>query len=71
MAVDAGVLYPYLGNVRGHRYENTYCPNCGECLVRRSGYTVIEYKVTPEKSCPKCGLSIPIKGRYVRKWLDS
>ena len=66
MAVGAGVLYPYLGNVRGHRYENTYCPNCGESLIRRRGYTVIEYKVTPEKRCPRCGQSIPITGRYAR-----
>jgi pyruvate formate lyase activating enzyme len=71
MAVETGVLYPYLGNIRDHKYENTYCPNCGEILIQRSGYTIIEYKVTPEKNCPRCGQSIPIRGRYVRKWYDS
>ena len=35
MAKKAGVLYPYIGNVSGHKYENTYCPNCGEKLVQR------------------------------------
>jgi pyruvate formate lyase activating enzyme len=67
MAVEAGVLYPYIGNVRGHRYENTYCPNCGESLIRRSGYNIIEYKVTSEKRCSRCGQSIPITGSYVQK----
>jgi pyruvate formate lyase activating enzyme len=67
IAVRAGVLYPYLGNVRGHRCENTYCPNCGESIIQRRGYTVIKYKVTSEKGCPRCGQSIPITGKYVQK----
>ena len=68
MAREAGVLYPYLGNVRGHRYENTYCPNCGEKLIQRVGYTITTYKVTSDKKCPKCSQPIPITGKYVRKW---
>ena len=24
-----GFLYPYLGNIQGHGYENTYYPDCG------------------------------------------
>jgi pyruvate formate lyase activating enzyme len=67
MAVEAGIHYPYLGNVRGHRYENTYCPNCGESLIRRRGYTIIEYNVSPEKRCPRCSQSIPITGSYVQR----
>jgi pyruvate formate lyase activating enzyme len=67
MARREGVLYPYLGNVPGHGYEDTYCPNCREKLVRRLGYTVLTYKVTSEKRCQKCGESIPITGKYVRK----
>ncbi len=35
MARAAGVLYLYLGNIRGHDYENTYCPKCGERLIQR------------------------------------
>jgi len=68
MAKEAGVLYPYLGNVQGHGYENTYCPNCGEKLIQRLGYTIIQYKVTDGKKCPKCGQPILITGKYVRKW---
>ena len=68
MAKKAGVLYPYLGNVQGHRFENTYCHNCGELLIKRLGYTITQYKITKDKKCHKCGLFIPITGKYIRKW---
>jgi pyruvate formate lyase activating enzyme len=67
MAKKAGVSYPYLGNVRGHGYENTYCPNCGEPLIKRLGYTIAHYNITDSKKCPKCGQHIPITGRHIRK----
>ena len=65
IAKKAGVLYPYIGNVAGHKYENTYCPNCGEKLVQRYGYYVLQYRITKEKKCPKCTTLIPITGEYV------
>jgi pyruvate formate lyase activating enzyme len=64
MAKKEGVLYPYVGNVNGHKYENTYCPNCGEKLIRRYGPYLIMCSITQDKKCPKCGTHIPIKGRY-------
>ena len=67
MAKKAGVLYPYLGNVAGHKYENTYCPKCGATLVKRYGYSIIDYRVTEDKKCPKCGFKIPITGKYIKK----
>lgn len=68
MAKKAGVLYPYIGNVSGHKYENTYCPSCGEKLVQRYAYYVVRYKITEEKKCPKCGTRIPITGQYIGTW---
>jgi len=67
MAKKAGVLYPYIGNVAGHKYENTYCPNCGEKLIQRYGYYVVQYRINKEKKCPKCGTQIPITGEYAGK----
>jgi pyruvate formate lyase activating enzyme len=64
MAKKAGVLFPYVGNVDGHRYENTYCPKCGEKLVRRHGYRILKYVITKDKKCPNCGMQIPITGEY-------
>jgi len=67
MAKKAGIGYPYLGNVHGHKYENTYCPNCGEALIKRLGYTIAQYKITDDEKCPKCRQPIPITGKHVRK----
>ncbi len=66
MAKIAGIKYPYIGNVPGHEYENTYCPECGKGLVTRQGYQVIRYTVTNEKRCPDCRTYIPITGHYAR-----
>lgn len=63
-AKKAGVLYPYVGNVAGHKYEDTCCHNCGEKLIQRSGYHIIHYKITDDKKCPKCATPIPVTGEY-------
>ncbi|MCL6590203.1 MAG: AmmeMemoRadiSam system radical SAM enzyme [Firmicutes bacterium] len=50
--------YVYLGNMGAH--NDTRCPQCGEILVKRAGYST---KVLIEDpSCRKCGREIPIKG---------
>jgi pyruvate formate lyase activating enzyme len=67
MARKAGMLYPYIGNVFGHKYESTYCPDCGELVVQRLGGFVRKYKITKDNKCLKCGHPIPIQGSYVRK----
>jgi pyruvate formate lyase activating enzyme len=68
MAKKEGVHYPYLGNVEGHRYGNTYCPKCGEILIQRLGCTITKYKISDDKKCPRCHQSIPITGKRIRKW---
>jgi pyruvate formate lyase activating enzyme len=60
MAKDAGIEYPYVGNVAGHTYENTYCPSCGTLLIDRSGYLVMKNEITGDKTCPKCGYGIAV-----------
>jgi pyruvate formate lyase activating enzyme len=67
MAKKEGVLYPYLGNVDGHKYENTYCPSCGEKLIQRYGHYMLRYKITAANKCPKCSTHIPITGEYMGK----
>lgn len=58
LARQAGLAYPYLGNVHGHPAENTYCPSCGQLLIERSSYTVRRILLTPLNKCPSCGRSI-------------
>lgn len=55
-----GVHYPYIGNVVGHPYENTYCPVCGTVLIERKGLYATLKLDRPE--CPSCGNPVPIVG---------
>lgn len=57
IAKEAGLKYVYIGNVPGHQYENTYCPNCGKMVVGRIGYAILEYNIKDGK-CPSCGYRI-------------
>jgi pyruvate formate lyase activating enzyme len=67
IAESDGILFPYLGNVRGHPYENTYCPECHALLVRRDGWRLEEYRLTTDHQCPSCHFHIPMTGTHVMK----
>jgi pyruvate formate lyase activating enzyme len=60
LARSLGVLFPYVGNVPGHRFENTWCPACGELLIQRLGFNILSNRVTSEDKCPKCGFRVPL-----------
>ncbi len=57
---EAGLRYVYAGNLPGTvgEYETTYCPRCNYQLIKRNGYFIEKYKITPEGQCPKCGETI-------------
>ena len=59
IAKEAGLRYVYLGNVPHGDYENTYCPNCGELLIERIGFSTRSHYAKDGK-CPKCGSVIPV-----------
>jgi pyruvate formate lyase activating enzyme len=61
---EAGLTYVYIGNVPGHRYENTYCPKCHELLIKRYSFEIVKWNLTKDMRCPTCGQEIPIKGKY-------
>lgn len=58
---EAGLNYTYAGNIPGRveAYENTHCPNCQARLIRRQGFTLLEYKINSAGACPECGEKIP------------
>lgn len=58
IAKEAGIRYPYVGNVPGHNWGNTYCHNCGRMLIRRSGFYHIENNIS-NGQCPYCRTRIP------------
>jgi len=61
---EAGLGYIYAGNLPGRvgQWEDTRCLQCGETLIRRRGYLIEEYCLTPEGRCPRCKAAIP--GRW-------
>jgi len=48
--------YVYVGNLPDPKYETTYCPNCGEPVIIRHGYSV-ENRLDGDR-CPACGYKI-------------
>lgn len=61
IGLEEGLRYVYLGNVPGHRFENTSCHGCGELLIERSGHGMLRNALHRGR-CPACGIEIP--GRW-------
>lgn len=53
---EEGLRYIYVGNVPGE--SNTMCHECGETLIRRSGYRIIVNLVGSGGVCPTCGTDV-------------
>jgi len=65
---NAGLRYIYAGNLPGmvEQWEDTRCPQCHETLIRRYGYFIADYRLTPEGRCPRCAYQMP--GRWAPKF---
>ena len=61
---NAGLHFIYAGNLPGmvEEWEDTRCPQCHETLIRRYGYHIADYRLTPEGRCPGCSMQVP--GRW-------
>ena len=57
IALAKGIHYPYVGNVPGHPGNNTYCPSCGQTVVKRDSFFVTELHVKDGK-CAFCNRKI-------------
>ncbi|TAL23536.1 MAG: AmmeMemoRadiSam system radical SAM enzyme [Nitrospirae bacterium] len=56
-AMDAGMRYVYLGNMRSEA-ENTYCHRCKNLIIERHGYFVKQNNISNGR-CRFCNTSIP------------
>lgn len=52
IAKDMGLKYVYLGNISSN--QNTYCPECGEILIRRNGYFTSDLNKIINGKCSNC-----------------
>jgi len=60
LAKEAGLKYVYLDRVPGHKYANTYCPNCGEELITRTPTSTEVRRISLQGLCNKCQTKINI-----------
>jgi len=52
-ALDVGLRYPYIGNIWGSKFENTFCYNCGQSLIERTGIFINKINLKDNR-CPNC-----------------
>jgi pyruvate formate lyase activating enzyme len=57
---EEGLHYVYAGNLPGRvmGYEDTRCPQCHTVLIKRYGYTILNYRIDSTGACPNCGTRI-------------
>jgi pyruvate formate lyase activating enzyme len=59
IAKDLGLQYVYIGNVRNHSGNNTYCHKCGKLVIQRSGYSTSKENLKGNL-CVSCDTQLPI-----------
>jgi pyruvate formate lyase activating enzyme len=64
-AMQAGLRYVYTGNVHDVEGDTTWCHACGEQLIVRDWYALLDYRVTERGTCARC--ETPIAGRFDAK----
>jgi pyruvate formate lyase activating enzyme len=62
IAVANGLLYVYTGNVHDTEGGTTLCPHCGDAVVVRDWYRILNYRITEDGRCRECGGGIA--GRF-------
>ncbi|MBF0252713.1 MAG: AmmeMemoRadiSam system radical SAM enzyme [Candidatus Omnitrophica bacterium] len=58
IAKKIGMKHIYIGNLPQNTGENTFCGNCGNLLVKRIRYKVLDNNIKNSK-CPDCGVTVP------------
>lgn len=58
---EEGLRFVYAGNLPGRvgDLENTRCPTCEMTLIARSGYRILDDRISPRGTCPGCDTTIP------------
>jgi pyruvate formate lyase activating enzyme len=57
IALAVGLKYVTIGNVPGHKYNSTFCPQCQKRIIHRTHFQVMESNVK-NGQCKFCGYSI-------------
>lgn len=54
LAKESGMQYVYIGNAPTTDGETTFCPECGEPIIKRDGFSVVSDELKKTRKCPKC-----------------
>jgi pyruvate formate lyase activating enzyme len=57
IAKNTGLKYVYIGNVPGHKYNNTFCPKCKKRVIHRIHFRVLNNMLKGGR-CRFCGYKI-------------
>ncbi len=57
-----GLYYVYTGNVHDTEGGTTFCPHCGDALIVRDWYNILNYRVSDDGRCRECGGAVA--GRF-------
>lgn len=58
IAREAGIKFPYVGNVHDGDRQSTFCPQCKTLLLQRDWYEIGQYRLNGNR-CSQCGTVIP------------
>ena len=61
IALKEGLHYVYIGNLRTSVGSNTFCPNCGKAVIKRTGYFITKYHIK-DNACAFC--KTPVAGKW-------
>ncbi len=62
VAREEGLRFVYIGNVPGHPWEHTYCPECNSIAIKRYGFDITGWNLDEQNRCASCGYQLPIIG---------
>ena len=62
IGTEAGLHHIYIGNLPGLGHENTYCSQCNQLLIERSGYRLTAFNLLNAR-CTNC--NHPLPGRHL------
>ncbi len=62
IALANGLHYVYTGNVHDREGGTTFCPACATPLIVRDWHDILDYRVTDDGRCSRCGAALA--GRF-------
>jgi len=58
IAVKNGARHVFTGNVMDERGQSSYCPGCGELVIKRRWYQIADYRLDADGRCAACGAEV-------------